>query len=105
VRYDRTSGGDVLAIASRGRSPPGAIHSQLNPTRVDRIVGILPAALAAARAAILDQVYNELESPRFRRDPCARDVALDPGGTPMPRITALLMLRSTMKTVSAPAIR
>jgi hypothetical protein len=42
---------------------------------------------------------------RFRRDPCARDVALDPGGTTMPRITALLMLRSTMKTVSAPASR
>ena len=33
----------------------------------------------------------------------ARDVALDPGGTTMPRITALHMLRSTMKTVSAPA--
>src|SRR5207244_3620624 len=29
--------------------------------------------------------------------------ALDPGGTTMPRITALHMLRSTMKTVSAPA--
>jgi transposase len=41
--------------------------------------------------------------PRFRRDPCARDVALDPGGTTMPRITALHILRSTMKTVSAPA--
>ena len=41
--------------------------------------------------------------PRFRRDPFARDVALDPGGTTMPRITALHMLRSTMKTVSAPA--
>src|SRR6266581_5266200 len=38
----------------------------------------------------------------FRRDPFARDVALDPGGTTMPRITALHMLRSTMKTVSAP---
>src|SRR5438093_9480192 len=36
---------------------------------------------------------------RFRR----RDVALDPGGTTMPRITALHMLRSTMKTVSDPA--
>src|SRR5215813_4562247 len=34
----------------------------------------------------------------------ARDVALDPGGTTMPRIAALHMLRSTMKTVSAPAI-
>src|SRR6202040_3798480 len=41
--------------------------------------------------------------PRFRRDLFARDVALDPGGTTMPRITALHMLRSTMKTVSAPA--
>jgi len=42
--------------------------------------------------------------PRFRRDPFARDVAFDPGGTTMPRIAALHMLRSTMKTVSAPAI-
>jgi len=41
--------------------------------------------------------------PRFRRDPCARDVALDPGGTTMPRIAASHILRSTMKTVSAPA--
>src|SRR5271165_7285621 len=31
--------------------------------------------------------------------------ALDPGGTAVPRLTALPMLRSTMKTVSAPAIR
>jgi hypothetical protein len=38
-------------------------------------------------------------------NPCARDVALDPGRTTMPRIAALLMLRSTMKTVSAPASR
>src|SRR5207249_2756523 len=44
-------------------------------------------------------------APRFQRDPCARDVALDPGGTAMPRITALLMLRATMNTVSAAAIR
>src|ERR1700732_4461640 len=33
--------------------------------------------------------------PRFRRDPFARDVLLDPGGTAMPRMTALHMLRST----------
>ena len=39
----------------------------------------------------------------IRRDPFARDLALDPGGTTMPRITALHMLRSTMRTVSAPA--
>src|SRR6516162_10786888 len=41
--------------------------------------------------------------PRFQRDPFARDVALDPGGTTMPRMAALHMLHSTMKTVSAPA--
>ena len=35
----------------------------------------------------------------------ARDVALDPGGTTMPRMTALLMLRLTMKSISAPASR
>src|SRR5947209_9113257 len=49
-------------------------------------------------------LWSDTRAPRFRRDPCARDVALDPGGTTMPRIAALLMLRSTMKTVSAPAI-
>src|SRR4249920_1565913 len=41
--------------------------------------------------------------PSFRRDPFARDVLLDPGGTTMPRITALHMLRWTIETVSAPA--
>ena len=49
--------------------------------------------------------WSDAGSPSFRRDPFARDVALDPGGTTMPRITASHMLRSTMKTVSAPAIR
>src|SRR4249920_1633816 len=42
--------------------------------------------------------------PSFRRDLFARDVALDPGGMTVPRMTALHMLRSTMKTLSAPAI-
>src|SRR3982074_3312746 len=41
--------------------------------------------------------------PRFRRNPFARDVFLDPGGMTVPRITALHMLRSTITTVSAPA--
>jgi hypothetical protein len=36
-------------------------------------------------------------------NPFARDVLLDPGGTTMPRMTALHMLRSTITTVSAPA--
>src|SRR5262245_60684668 len=47
-------------------------------------------------------LWSDAGYPRFRRDPFARDVALDPGGTTMPRIPALHMLRSTMKTVSAP---
>jgi hypothetical protein len=50
-------------------------------------------------------LWSDTRYPSFRRDPFARDVALDPGGPTMPRITALPMLRSTMKTVSAPAIR
>ena len=48
-------------------------------------------------------LWSDAGYPRFRRDPCARDVALDPGGTTMPRMAALHMLHSTMKTVSAPA--
>jgi len=50
-------------------------------------------------------LWSDVGSPSFRRDPFARDVALDPGGTAMPRITAPPILRSTMKTVSAPAVR
>jgi hypothetical protein len=38
--------------------------------------------------------FKAVGLPRFRRDPFARDVAFDPGGTTMPRITALHMLRS-----------
>src|SRR6266480_6640868 len=56
------------------------------------------------RAVSVNRWRSDAGSPRFRRDPSARDVLFDPGGTTMPRITALLMLRSTMKTVSAPAI-
>src|SRR5260370_5169016 len=48
-------------------------------------------------------LWSNAGYPRFQHDPFARDVALDPGGTTMPRITALHMLRSTMKTVSARA--
>src|SRR5262245_25508014 len=44
-------------------------------------------------------------SPSFRRSPSARDVFFDPGRVAVPRITALLILRSTFRTVSAPAMR
>src|SRR6516165_4929816 len=49
-------------------------------------------------------LWSDTRYPSFRRDPFARDVALDPGGMTMPRIPASLMLRSTIMTVSAPAI-
>jgi hypothetical protein len=42
-------------------------------------------------------------SPRFRRAPFVRDVALDPGGATGPRISAPHMLPSTPLTVSASA--
>src|SRR5436309_2476408 len=48
--------------------------------------------------------WSDAGPPRFRRDPFARDVVFDPGRTTGPCIAALLMLRSTMETVSAPAI-
>ena len=54
-------------------------------------------------AHFIGQEESDANSISFRRDPFARDVALDPGGTTMPRITALHMLRSIMKTISAPA--
>ena len=44
-----------------------------------------------------DTLYLPL--PKFRRNPFARDVLLDPGGMTVPRITALHMLRSTITTV------
>src|SRR5215472_9478697 len=42
-------------------------------------------------------------SPKFRRDPFARDLLFDPGRWAWPRIAAMSMLRSTLCTVSAPA--
>ena len=48
-------------------------------------------------------LWSDAGYPRFRRDPFARDVALDLGGTTMPRTAALHMLHSTISTVSAPA--
>src|SRR5215216_3772276 len=47
--------------------------------------------------------WPDVGPPKFRRDPFARDVVCDPGRATVPRITALLMLRSTMETASAPA--
>ena len=49
-------------------------------------------------------MWQETAALRDFNPPMARDVALDPGGTTMPRIAALHMLRSTIATVSAPTV-
>ena len=46
---------------------------------------------------------GDTRSPRFRRDPFVRDVALDHGRATVPRVAAPHMLPSTVATVSAPA--
>src|ERR1700730_9115117 len=47
--------------------------------------------------------WSNVGPPNFRCIPFARDALLDPGRMAVPRISALLMLRSTISTVSAPA--
>src|SRR6201987_3104940 len=47
--------------------------------------------------------WSNAGSPNFRCIPFAPDVLLDPGRMAVPRISAPLMLRSTISTVSAPA--
>ena len=49
-------------------------------------------------------LWSGVRSPRFRRDPFVRDVALDPGRATTPRVTAPHMLPSTDNNGSAPAI-
>ena len=47
--------------------------------------------------------WSNVGPPNFQCIPFARDVLLDPGRMAVPRISALLMLRSTISTASAPA--
>src|SRR5215813_14120975 len=81
--------------------PPPQTAPQSLPTPVHHRLRLLTFPM---RTRSTHGLWSDAGYPRFRRDPFARDVALDPGGTTMPRIAALHMLRSTMKTVSAPAI-
>src|SRR6516162_10186865 len=63
-----------------------------------RLLGFLPwpgTALAIA---------GETRSPRFRRAPFVRDVAIDPGRASAPRIAVPHILPSTMCTASAPTL-
>jgi hypothetical protein len=59
------------------------------------LAGLSPAGMAASLAA---------RSPRFRCDPFARDVAIDPGRASAPRVAVPHMLPSTEPTVSAPTM-
>src|SRR5215469_13437687 len=63
-----------------------------------RLLGFLPwpgTALAIA---------GETRSPRFRRDPFVRDVAIDPGRASAPRVAVPHILPSTLCTASAPTL-
>ena len=63
-----------------------------------RLLGFLPwpgTALAIA---------GETRSPRFRRAPFVRDVAIDPGRASAPRVAVPHILPSTMCTASAPTL-
>src|ERR1700730_2439577 len=76
------------------------------PTSHARASSATPPRLPDADRRTRERTLNrrpDVGYPRFRRNPFARDVLLDPGGTAMPRMTALHMLRSTISTVSAPA--
>src|ERR1700736_521755 len=76
------------------------------PTSHARASSATPPRLPDADRRTRERTLNrrpDVGYPRFRRDPFARDVLLDPGGTAMPRMTALHMLGSTISTVSAPA--
>jgi len=53
---------------------------------------------------VADATRPDRRSPRFRRVPFIRDVALDPGRATAPRLTAPHVLPSTDENVSAPAI-
>jgi hypothetical protein len=52
---------------------------------------------------IADATAGRARSPRFRRDPFARDVAYDPGGASAPRMTAPHILPSATVIASASA--
>src|SRR5262252_6024197 len=84
-------------------APPCSPVSQLlwlGPTSVHHRLWLLAFPMRT-RA---DLPWPNAGPPKFRRDPFARDGLFDPGRSAVPRIAALLILRSTIETVSAPAI-
>src|ERR1700736_1740275 len=87
-----------LVPASQLLWPRPTSHARASSATAPR----LPDADRRTRERTLNR-RPDVGYPRFRRNPFARDVLLDPGGMTVPRITALHMLRSTITTVSAPA--
>src|SRR5690349_4755611 len=83
------------------RGFPGTIQSS-DASPLPRRLRLLdfPSWPAATLAAV-----GEMRSPRFRRGPFVRELVSDPGRATGPRITAPLMLPSTLWTVSAPALK
>jgi hypothetical protein len=68
------------------------------------IVGYGSSPSRRGPAGAADALRPDRRSPRFRRVPFMRDVALDPGRATAPRIAAPHMSPSTDESVSAPAI-
>src|SRR5258708_37363664 len=79
----------IATISGSDFSCPCIIGYGFSPSRRG------PDSLRAAR--------SDARSPRFRRVPFVRDVALDPGRATAPRLSAPHMLPSAIVTASAPA--
>src|SRR5215213_4135520 len=75
----------------RSRPTPPAFRGRFALLNVPSRPGTAEAAAGSRR------------SPRFRRDPCVRDLVSDPGRATVPRLAAPLMVRSTFPTASASA--
>src|SRR5215471_12467571 len=69
------------------------------PAFVHHRLSVLPSRCGP----VAELLWPNAGSPKFRRDPFARDVLYDPGRRAWPRLAALSVLRSTLCTVSAPA--
>src|SRR5215471_7384401 len=86
--------------APRRIAPPCSYYCWVRlPAFVHHRLSVLPSR-CGPEAELL---WPNAGSPKFRRDPFARDLLFDPGRRAWPRLAALSMLRSTLGTVSAPA--
>ena len=101
-----------LQISARGLEPSGTsthLTRQLSGTHYAAVRLLVCSSTASSprlpvAARDRQATAGQTRSPRFRRDPSIRDVALDPSRATVPRITAPHMLPSAVATASAPAI-